>query len=328
MQWSENVNIKMADTILILGACGQIGTELTQSLREIHGNENVIASDIRYGDDEFVKEGPFEIIDATDREKILEVIQKYNISQVYLMAAMLSATAEKYPQKAWELNMNSLLIILELAREKHIKTVYWPSSIAVFGPSSPKVNTPQDTIMNPKTVYGMSKLAGEHWCNYYHDKYGVDVRSLRYPGIISWKTKPGGGTTDYAVDIYFKAIEEGKYECFLDENTMLPMMYMNDAIKATIKIMEADSKDIQIRTSYNLGAISFTPEEITNEIKKHLPDFEISYKPDFRQDIANSWPQIIDDSKARQDWNWSHDFDLASMTEEMLKNIQSKIISA
>ncbi|WP_348712878.1 NAD-dependent epimerase/dehydratase family protein [Tenacibaculum sp. 190524A05c] len=318
----------MADTILILGACGQIGTELTQSLREIHGNENVIASDIRYGDDEFVKEGPFEIIDATDREKILEVIQKYNISQVYLMAAMLSATAEKYPQKAWELNMNSLLIILELAREKHIKTVYWPSSIAVFGPSSPKVNTPQDTIMNPKTVYGMSKLAGEHWCNYYHDKYGVDVRSLRYPGIISWKTKPGGGTTDYAVDIYFKAIEEGKYECFLDENTMLPMMYMNDAIKATIKIMEADSKDIQIRTSYNLGAISFTPEEITNEIKKHLPDFEISYKPDFRQDIANSWPQIIDDSKARQDWNWSHDFDLASMTEEMLKNIQSKIISA
>ncbi|CAL2085993.1 NAD-dependent epimerase/dehydratase family protein [Tenacibaculum sp. 190524A05c] len=318
----------MADTILILGACGQIGTELTQSLREIHGSENVIASDIRYGDDEFVKEGPFEIIDATDREKILEVIQKYSVSQVYLMAAMLSATAEKYPQKAWELNMNSLLIILELAREKHIKTVYWPSSIAVFGPSSPKVNTPQDTIMNPTTVYGMSKLAGEHWCNYYHDKYGVDVRSLRYPGIISWKTKPGGGTTDYAVDIYFKAIEEGKYECFLDENTMLPMMYMNDAIKATIKIMEADSKDIQIRTSYNLGAISFTPEEITNEIKKHLSDFEISYNPDFRQDIANSWPQIIDDSKARQDWSWSHDFDLASMTEEMLKNIQSKIISA
>ncbi|WP_348724000.1 NAD-dependent epimerase/dehydratase family protein [Tenacibaculum sp. 190524A05c] len=318
----------MADIILILGACGQIGTELTQSLREIHGSENVIASDIRYGDDEFVKEGPFEIIDATDREKILEVIQKYSVSQVYLMAAMLSATAEKYPQKAWELNMNSLLIILELAREKHIKTVYWPSSIAVFGPASPKVNTPQDTIMNPTTVYGMSKLAGEHWCNYYHDKYGVDVRSLRYPGIISWKTKPGGGTTDYAVDIYFKAIEEGKFECFLDENTMLPMMYMNDAIKATIKIMEADSKDIRIRTSYNLGAISFTPEEITNEIKKHLSGFEISYNPDFRQDIANSWPQIIDDSKARQDWNWSHDFDLASMTEEMLKNIQSKIISA
>ncbi|CAL2060282.1 Uncharacterized epimerase/dehydratase MW0508 [Tenacibaculum sp. 190524A05c] len=328
MQWSENINIKMADIILILGACGQIGTELTQSLREIHGSENVIASDIRYGDDEFVKEGPFEIIDATDREKILEVIQKYSVSQVYLMAAMLSATAEKYPQKAWELNMNSLLIILELAREKHIKTVYWPSSIAVFGPASPKVNTPQDTIMNPTTVYGMSKLAGEHWCNYYHDKYGVDVRSLRYPGIISWKTKPGGGTTDYAVDIYFKAIEEGKFECFLDENTMLPMMYMNDAIKATIKIMEADSKDIRIRTSYNLGAISFTPEEITNEIKKHLSGFEISYNPDFRQDIANSWPQIIDDSKARQDWNWSHDFDLASMTEEMLKNIQSKIISA
>jgi nucleoside-diphosphate-sugar epimerase len=317
----------MAGTILILGACGQIGTELTQSLREIHGNDNVIASDIRYGEDLFVKEGPFEIIDATDRNKILEVIQKYNVSQVYLMAAMLSATAEKHPQKAWELNMNSLLIILELAKEKYIETVYWPSSIAVFGPASPKINTPQDTIMNPTTVYGMSKLAGEHWCNYYHEKFGVDVRSLRYPGIISWKTKPGGGTTDYAVDIYFKAIEEGKYECFLSENTMLPMMYMKDAIDATINIMEAKSDDIKVRTSYNLAAISFTPEQITAEIKKHIKDFEISYKPDFRQDIANSWPQIIDDSKAREDWSWSHKFDLESMTMEMLKNIQSSMVN-
>ncbi len=317
----------MRGTILILGACGQIGTELTQSLRKIHGEENVIASDIRYGNEAFVKEGPFEIIDATDRAKILEIIQKYNVSQIYLMAAMLSATAEKYPQKAWELNMNSLLITLELAKEKYIDTIYWPSSIAVFGPSSPKINTPQDTIMNPTTVYGMSKLAGEHWCNYYHNKYGVDVRSLRYPGIISWKTKPGGGTTDYAVDIYFKAIEESKYECFLSEKTMLPMMYMNDAIKATIDIMEANPNDIKIRTSYNLAAISFTPEEIANEIRKHIPNFEVNYKPDFRQEIANSWPQIIDDSKSREDWNWSHNHDLVSMTEDMLKNIQSKMIS-
>ena len=317
----------MAETILILGACGQIGTELTQSLRLIHGNENVIASDNRYGEDSFVKEGPFEIIDATDRDTILAVIKKYEITQVYLMAAMLSATAEKYPQKAWELNMNSLLIILELAREKHIQTIYWPSSIAVFGPASPKINTPQDTIMNPTTVYGMSKLAGEHWCNYYHEKFGVDVRSLRYPGIISWKTKPGGGTTDYAVDIYFKAIEDGKYECFLGKDTQLPMMYMKDAIDATIQIMEANPSDIKVRTSYNLAAISFTPEQITSEIKKHISEFEITYAPDFRQDIANSWPQIIDDSKARTDWNWSHEFDLESMTKEMLKNIQSSMMS-
>ena len=327
MRQSENILLKMAETILILGACGQIGTELTQSLREIHGRDKVIASDIRYGEDAFVKEGPFEIIDATDRDTIVKVIQKHNVSQVYLMAAMLSATAEKHPQKAWDLNMNSLLIILELAKEKLIDTIYWPSSIAVFGPSSPKVNTPQDTIMNPTTVYGMSKLAGEHWCNYYHNKFGVDVRSLRYPGIISWKTKPGGGTTDYAVDIYFKAVEEGKYECFLEENTMLPMMYMKDAIDATINIMEAKSEDIKVRTSYNLAAISFTPEQITAEIKKHIENFEVSYKPDFRQDIANSWPQIIDDSKAREDWNWSHEFDLESMTKEMLKNIQSSMIS-
>ncbi|TCP25015.1 nucleoside-diphosphate-sugar epimerase [Tenacibaculum skagerrakense] len=327
MRQSENILLKMAETILILGACGQIGTELSQSLREIHGRDKVIASDIRYGEDTFVKEGPFEIIDATDRDTIVKVIQKHNVSQVYLMAAMLSATAEKHPQKAWDLNMNSLLIILELAKEKLIDTIYWPSSIAVFGPSSPKVNTPQDTIMNPTTVYGMSKLAGEHWCNYYHNKFGVDVRSLRYPGIISWKTKPGGGTTDYAVDIYFKAVEEGKYECFLEENTMLPMMYMKDAIDATINIMEAKSEDIKVRTSYNLAAISFTPEQITAEIKKHIENFEVSYKPDFRQDIANSWPQIIDDSKAREDWNWSHEFDLESMTKEMLKNIQSSMIS-
>lgn len=311
----------MNDTILIIGACGQIGSELTQKLRETYGNDNVIASDIREGKEDLMSSGPFEILDATDKEEVLKIVQKYNVTQIYLMAAMLSATAEKYPQKAWDLNMNSLLGVLELAKDKHIKQVYWPSSIASFGPTSPKVNTPQQTIMEPTTVYGISKLAGEHWCNYYHNRYGVDVRSIRYPGIISWKTKPGGGTTDYAVDIYFKAVESKSYECFLSENTRLPMMYMQDAVNATIKIMQTDAANIKTRTSYNLAAISFTPEEIATEIKKHIPTFEISYKTDFRQQIADSWPQVIDDSKARKDWNWNHQFDLELMTKEMLKNL-------
>ncbi|WP_299678685.1 NAD-dependent epimerase/dehydratase family protein [uncultured Tenacibaculum sp.] len=314
----------MSDTILILGACGQIGTELTQRLREIYGSEHVIASDIREGDADFLNSGPFEIINAMDKDRILEVIKKYKVNQVYLMAAMLSATAEKIPLKAWDLNMQSLLHVLEIAKEKHIQKVYWPSSIAVFGSTSPKVNTPQQTVMEPSTVYGISKVSGEHWCNYYHNKFGVDVRSLRYPGIISWKTKPGGGTTDYAVDIYFKAKEEGKYECFLSEETKLPMMYMEDAINATIQIMQAPAENIKTRTSYNLAAMSFTPKEVTEEIQKHIPEFEISYKPDFRQEIADSWPQIIDDSAAREDWNWKHSFDLELMTKDMLTNIQSK----
>ena len=313
----------MSDTILIIGACGQIGTELTQKLRVIYGNNNVIASDIREGNEEMMSSGPFEIVDATDKERILEVVKKYKVTQVYLMAAMLSATAEKYPQKAWDLNMTSLLGVLELAREKHIQQIYWPSSMAAFGPTSPKINTPQQTVMEPSTVYGISKISGEHWCNYYHDKFGVDVRSIRYPGIISWKTLPGGGTTDYAVDIYFEAIKKGNYECFLSENTRLPMMYMNDAIDATIQIMQADEKDIKTRTSYNLSAISFTPKEITEEIQKYIPDFKISYKPDFRQDIADSWPQVIDDSHARDDWKWEHKFDLASMTKDMITNIKA-----
>lgn len=312
----------MSETILIIGACGQIGSELTQKLREIYGNDNIVASDIRDGKEDLMNSGPFEILDATDKERILKVVQKYKVTQVYLMAAMLSATAEKYPQKAWELNMNSLLGILELAKDKHIKQVYWPSSIASFGPTSPKINTPQKTVMEPTTVYGISKLAGEHWCNYYHNRYGVDVRSIRYPGIISWKTKPGGGTTDYAVDIYFKAVENQSYECFLSENTRLPMMYMQDAIDATIKIMQADAAKIKTRTSYNLAAISFTPKEMAAEIKKHIPKFEITYKTDFRQQIADSWPQVIDDSNARKDWKWNHQFDLELMTKEMLKNLQ------
>lgn len=312
----------MSETILILGASGQIGNELTQKLRTIFGNSNVIASDIREGNEEMMASGPFEIIDATNKDTILQTVEKYNVSQVYLLAAMLSATAEKHPEKAWDLNMTSLLAVLDLAKEKHIKQVYWPSSIAVFGPTTPKENTPQKTIMEPSTVYGISKLSGEFWCNYYHSKYGVDVRSLRYPGIISWKTQPGGGTTDYAVDIYFKAVETGNYECFLSEKTRLPMMYMNDAVDATIQLMQAKSSDIKIRTAYNLAAIDFSPEEIASEIKKHITDFKITYKPDFRQEIADSWPSSINDSAARKDWNWKHNYDLPKMTNYILKNLK------
>lgn len=313
----------MNTTILVLGASGQIGTELTQKLREVYGETNVIASDIREGNAEMMASGPFEIIDATCKETILSVVQKYNVNQVYLLAAMLSATAEKFPQKAWDLNMSSLLAVLDLAKEKHIQQVYWPSSIAVFGSSTPKNNTPQQTIMEPSTVYGISKISGEFWCNYYHQKYGIDVRSIRYPGIISWKTKPGGGTTDYAVDIYFKAIEDKKYECFLSENTRLPMMYMPDAVNATIQLMQEKSENIKIRTSYNLSAIDFTPKEIAAEIQKHLPDFQITYKPDFRQAIADSWPSSINDDYARKDWNWKHNFDLETMTKDILKNLKN-----
>ena len=313
----------MSDTILIIGACGQIGTELTQKLREIYGSDKVIPSDIREGTDEMMNAGPFEILDATDQEAILNIVKKYKVTQVYLMAAMLSATGEMFPRKAWDLNMNSLLAVLDLAKDKHIKQVYWPSSIASFGPTSPKINTPQQTIMEPSTVYGISKLSGEQWCNYYHEKYGVDVRSIRYPGIISWKTKPGGGTTDYAVDIYFKAIEQQSYECFLSEATRLPMMYMQDAIAATIQIMQADPSKIKTRTSYNLAAMSFTPAEIASAIQKHIPAFEMSYKIDFRQEIADSWPQQLDDSKARTDWGWKHEFDLELMTLDMLKNLRA-----
>ena len=312
----------MKPIILVLGASGQIGTELTQKLRLIYGNSNIIASDIREGNEEMMASGPFEIIDATDKATILNIIKKYNVTQVYLLAAMLSATAEQYPQKAWNLNMNSLLAVLDLAKEKHIQQIYWPSSIAVFGPTTPKENTPQKTVMEPSTVYGISKVSGEFWCSYYHEKYGVDVRSLRYPGIISLKTKPGGGTTDYAVDIYFKALEEQKFECFLSENTRLPMMYMDDAVNATIQLMQAKPEDIKIRNSYNLAAMDFTPKEVAKAIKKYIPNFKITYKSDFRQEIADSWPSSIDDSKARKDWNWSHKFDLSLMTSDMLANLK------
>lgn len=307
--------------ILIIGACGQIGSELTLKLREIYGLENVIASDIRKGEQEVFKTGPFEIVDAMNYDAVAALIDKYQIDEVYLMAALLSATAEKNPAFAWELNMNSLFHVLNLAKEGKIKKIFWPSSIAVFGPTTPKHSTPQYTVMEPSTVYGISKQAGERWCEYYFNKYGVDVRSIRYPGLISWKTPPGGGTTDYAVDIYYKAVAENKYTCFLSENTELPMMYMDDAIRATVVIMQAPKENIKIRSAYNLSAISFTPKEIAAVIAQEKPGFEISYAPDFRQAIADSWPSSIDDSSAREDWGWKHDYDLESMTKVMLKNL-------
>ena len=310
--------------ILIIGACGQIGSELTLKLREIYGLDNVIASDIRKGEQEVFQTGPFELIDAMNFEQVAEIIGKYQIDEVYLMAALLSATAEKNPAFAWELNMNSLFHVLNLAKEGKIKKIFWPSSIAVFGPTTPKNNTPQYTVMEPSTVYGISKQAGERWCEYYFNKYGVDVRSIRYPGLISWKTLPGGGTTDYAVDIYYKAISDNKYTCFLSKNTELPMMYMDDAIRATVGIMQAKKEDVKIRSSYNLSAMSFNPKEISESIAKVQPGFEISYEPDFRQEIADSWPSSIDDSEARKDWGWNHEYDLERMTKVMLENLKEK----
>ena len=314
----------MSKKILIIGACGQIGTELTKKLRSIYGIDNVVASDIRKLNVDVVNSGPFEVVNALDFNQIETIIEKYQIDEVYLMAALLSATAEKNPAFAWDLNMNSLFHVLNLAKAGKIKKIFWPSSIAVFGPTTPRVNTPQYTVMEPTTVYGISKQTGERWCEYYHNIYGVDVRSIRYPGLISWSTEPGGGTTDYAVDIYHKALNDGKYECFLSENTALPMMYMDDAINATIEIMQAPTESIKIRSSYNLGGVSFTPKEIANEIKNHIPDFSISYNPDFRQKIADSWPASIDDSHAQADWGWKHKFDLGSMTMEMLENLKKK----
>ena len=313
----------MKETILIIGACGQIGTELTLKLRTQKGAKNVIATDIREGSEELMQSGIFEILDATNKENILHLIQKYKITDVYLMAAMLSVTAEKFPDKAWNLNMGSLFNILDLAKEKQIQKVFWPSSIAVFGNSTPRVETPQETITEPSTVYGISKLAGERWCAYYHDRYGVDVRTIRYPGIISWKTLPGGGTTDYAVDIFYQAIQKQQYTCFLKEDTKLPMLYMDDAIKATIDIMETNPMKKYV--PYNIGGISFTPQEIAFEIAKQIPNFKMDYKIDFRQEIADSWPNSIDDTQARKDWDWNHHFDITDLTSEMIKHLKEKL---
>ncbi len=314
----------MSKKILIVGASGQIGSELSLGLRKRFGNNNVIATDIREGNEELMESGPFEILNVMDKKALVACVKKHGITEVYLMAAMLSAAAEKYPQKAWDLNMVSLSNVLDIAKDKLIDKLFWPSSIAVFGPTTPKKNTPQVTVMEPTTVYGISKLAGERWCDYFFHNHGIDVRSIRYPGLISWKTEPGGGTTDYAVEIFHKALEDGNYNCFLSENTALPMMYMDDAIKATIDIMEADFKDIKVWASYNLGGISFTPKEIAAEIKKHIPGFTIQYSPDFRQRIADSWPSSMDDDVAKEDWGWEHQFDLEALTKEMLAKLGSK----
>lgn len=313
----------MANKILIIGATGQIGTELYLTLAEKHGSENVIASDIRISENPVFKNSKFELLDVLNENQLLQIVQKHNVNEVYLLAALLSATAEKNPQFAWKLNMDGLFNVLNLAKDKIIEKVFWPSSIAVFGPNTPQDNTPQETIMQPTTVYGISKLAGEQWCQYYHNQYGVDVRSIRYPGLIGYKSAPGGGTTDYAVDIFHKALADNKYTCFLAEDMALPMMYMPDAIRATIELMESPVDNIKVRTSYNLGGISFTPKEIANEIKKHYDGFEIDYEIDFRNNIAASWPNSISDETARKEWNWKQSFDLAKMVDDMMKNLKT-----
>ena len=312
----------MEKRILIIGASGQIGNELTMYLRNMYSNQNVIASDIKQASKQVMESGPFEILDAMDGKAIEKIVTNYNITDVYLMAAMLSATAEKYPIKGWDLNMTSLFNVLNLARDKKIEKVFWPSSIAVFGPTTPKTNTPQHTIMEPATVYGISKQTGERWCEYYHKRYGVDVRSIRYPGLISYKTLPGGGTTDYAIEIFHKALKDKKYTCFLNAQTALPMMFMDDAINATVNIMLAPPQKIKIRNAYNLAALSFNPQELAASIQKHIPDFTINYQPDFRQAIADSWPASIDDTVARKDWEWQHTIDLDKMTKIMIDNLK------
>jgi nucleoside-diphosphate-sugar epimerase len=313
------------EKILVIGACGQLGSELTEALRDAYGESAVIASDVHLPPDNQFLRGPFEKLDVLDGRRLGEVLGKHRISQVYVLAAVLSATGEKNPKFAWNLNMNGLLHVLDAAVEKHISKVFWPSSIAVFGPNTPPEQTPQHTVTDPNTVYGISKQAGELWCNYYYAKHGIDVRSLRYPGLIGYRAMPGGGTTDYAVDIFYKALEGVPFPCFLSKDTYLPMMYMPDAIRATLELMEAEANQIQIRTSYNLGGISFSPAEIAQAIQKHIPDFQITYQPDFRQQIADSWPRSIDDSAARQDWGWEPAYSLEQMTADMILNLRKKM---
>jgi nucleoside-diphosphate-sugar epimerase len=310
------------EKILVIGACGQIGVELTTELRRLYGSNNVIASDLRDEHELLKGTGPYISCDVMNKEMLHVLIIRHNITQVYLLAAILSATGEKNPALAWHINMQSLLNVLEIAKEENLTKIYWPSSIAVFGPTSPREHTPQHTIIEPTTVYGISKYAGERWCEYYFKHYGVDVRSLRYPGLISYKSAPGGGTTDYAIEIYIQALRDKDYQCFLSEETYLPMMYMPDAIRATIELMEAPKEKITIRSSYNLSAMSFSPKEIGQSITKHIPEFQLTYKPDFRQQIANSWPMSIDDSKAQADWGWKPHYDLDMMTEDMLHNLK------
>lgn len=309
------------ERILVIGACGQLGSELTNELGKLFGNTNVIASDISKPN-AAISNFAFEQLDVMDANRLKEIVEQHAITQVYHLAAILSAKGEENPQWAWNLNMTGLLNVLELAKEKNL-SIYWPSSIAVFGPTTPMANTPQDTIMDPNTVYGISKLAGERWCEYYFEKYGVDVRSIRYPGLIGYKSLPGGGTTDYAVDIYHKALRNEPFECFLSEDTYLPMMYMSDAIKATIDLMQSPAEQVKVRSSYNVSAISLSPKEMVESIKKEIPEFSATYKPDFRQKIADSWPDSIDDSVARKDWGWAPSYDLDKMTNDILQNLPS-----
>lgn len=312
--------------IIVIGACGQIGTELVLKLREKEGSENVIAADVRDECPEILMNGPYQKMDILDQKLVREYIITNNIKEVYLLAALLSATAEKNPEFAWRLNMEGLFTILDLAKEGHVKKIFWPSSIAVFGPTTPRDNTPQYTVMEPSTVYGISKQAGERWCEYYFNQYGVDVRSIRYPGLISYTSLPGGGTTDYAVDIFYQAKLGKEYTCFLREDSSLPMMFMEDAIRATLELMEAPSEKIRIRSSYNLSGCSFTPRELAEEIKKFIPEFKIKYAPDFRQKIADSWPKSIDDTSARLDWGWKENYGTTKLVKTMIENVNPELI--
>lgn len=312
--------------ILVIGAGGQIGSELVLALRLRFGTDSVIASDVKEDCPEVIQSGTYIQLDILNKEAVRKYIIEESITEVYLLAALLSATAEKHPDFAWKLNMEGLFTILDLAKEGYLKKVFWPSSIAVFGPTTPRDNTPQYTVMEPSTVYGISKQAGERWCEYYFNKFNVDVRSIRYPGLISYTSLPGGGTTDYAVDIFYKAKKEGKFDCFLSADTQLPMMYMADAIRATIELMEAPKENVKIRSSYNLSGCSFTPSQIAEKIKQYLPEFTINYTPDFRQAIADSWPKSIDDSHARNDWNWKEEFNEDKIVEVMLRNVNPELV--
>lgn len=313
------------EKILVIGCSGQIGSELTMALRGKYGNENVYATDIKYPTDEVRDSGPGQILDVMDFQNLLHYIVRNNITQVYNLAAVLSGNAEKIPLQAWDINMKALMNTILAAQQSDAKKLFWPSSIAVFGPTTPRHNTPQLTVMEPNTVYGISKLAGERWGEYYYQKYNIDFRSVRYPGLISYKTEAGGGTTDYAVEIFYEAVRKGKYECFLSENTALPMMFMDDAINNTIRLMEAPGEKLSLRSSYNVAGISFTPKQLAEAIKKYMPEFKISYKPDFRQAIADSWPASIDDSVARRDWGLTDEFDLDKMTKLMLEKVEEKL---